>query len=224
MSDQQSSTTEARVVEVADRNAATVAPPTLEYRPPTPGGKRFFSGLIGGAMLVTSHMVALAVSLILLVALPLVVFIVVFVILFIIAATTDRDMGGPLFMPLGALLIIAFGLAMAAITCVANILTDTTRRLLRWPFWIPPVAIAGLSFIALSVFDIVHDRQSLLMGVRDALLPTLALTALFCVYWVPLSFTSAVLRFLKWTSKNTWQAFRQRRAARNVKPPAPGSP
>jgi hypothetical protein len=216
MSDQRTSTTEAKVAEVVDRGDSPSAPPTVQYAPVRSNLQRIFSGLLGGAMLVGSHIIALCASLALLVVVPLVLFIIVFVILFIIASTTGRNLGSPVAFPIGAGLIIVYGLAMTAIACAANVLFDTVRRLLHWPLWIPPAAVVALSFTLLTAFDILHDRQPFPPAIRNALLPTLALTALFCVYWIPLTFTAVLVRLLNWTSKNTWHAFRRKKMRADI--------
>jgi len=191
--------------------AATKTPAStsaaLDYHTPLSRWQRWRLALTGGAVVVSSHLLALLASFILLLVLPLVVYVLAYVILFLVAASTKADMGGLLTLPAGCLFILLVGAAAIFTTCLANVLTDTVRRALRWPFWTPPVGVLVLAAIATASGNLL-SRHPLWPSCRDAALATAALTALFCVYWVPLSFAEATLRLLRWVAGKTWKRMR----------------
>ncbi len=229
MSDQQSNAGHAKIVEVADGNTTPVVRPPLEYQTPKAKPTSFFSALVGGAMLLSSHTIALCMSLVLLGGGRAIGGVCGGFHRAIYRCRNDQSGFGRPAVFSGRHCIYSYFWPMhrgIQRRWVVNIVLDTVRRLLHWPFWISPVGVAGLSdgFVVLTVCHGLGRMISkpLLLGLpRYALLPMLALTAIFCVYWIPLTFTGAVLRVLQWTSKKTWRAFREKRAARKAKLPAP---
>ncbi len=99
-----------------------------------------------------------------------------------VAVVTDGDLGGPLFYPAGALVIVLAGSATFVLVSLLGVSADLLRRWLRWPLW-SPLAAAGvacaLGVVLARVFSHFDPRGALVFGALGF--------AAFASYWLPLA-------------------------------------
>ncbi len=151
---------------------------------------RLWTWLEGGSI-AAAHAVASVFAFGCLVAVPLGLFTCIFLAGIAYAIATNGDLGGPLFYPLGVLVLLALGSLSAAAVCGLGIATDLARRWLRWPLWTPfaGVTLAGLAVLpAAALLSGSSSLRALAFGALGA--------AAFATYWVPLALSEGARRLL----------------------------
>jgi hypothetical protein len=147
------------------------------------------------ARIAASHVIACLVAGTFMVTLPLAAFTLLYIGGLTYAAVTNGDIGGPLFYPLGALLIGAVGFTCFLAVFAFGFATDMLRRLLGMSRWLTLFAAWALAFLAsLSISVATHSGVLRAFAIATALAP--AGVAAFATYWVPLNVCDLALSWI----------------------------
>lgn len=152
--------------------------------------------MASAAVIGTNHIMATAITLILLLVIPEMAVVAIYVVLFAVAIVTNSDVGGPLALPAGMVVVAVFGIGSSLLAIVVGVTMDVVRRVLRLRCWTPPLMAAGV-WLAGGVC--VSALRGWVLGdiVRIGLLCGVIGGSLACIYWTPLIFSEQVWAWLR---------------------------
>lgn len=112
---------------------------------------------------------------------------------------------------MAVVLAIAFAvlaLLLAPLIIITGITADAVRRSCRGPWWTGFPAVMFLSFCL--TFNALAGHRFLWTLLGSAL-GAVTLTAIFCIYWIPLGCTESILRLARWSATRFFEWRHQRK-------------
>lgn len=141
------------------------------------------------------HTLALLTTIAILIVIPTIAFTLIYFALWLYALFTHDDMGSILFLPVGLLFIFIAGGGATLFTFLLNLTVDFIRRPLRWPILASPLICFAGTWPVMLVLLLGQGTFDLRLLFIPPLL-ALAVTCLFCVYWIPLALSHPLFKVL----------------------------
>lgn len=153
---------------------------------------------------IANHVLAFAITLMLLTLLPLIIFTAVWLILLMISLLTPSDDSGFVaFLFVGLLIISIVGISSTLAICLLNVIFECIRKPLRWPIWTSPLLFCGAAWLITFMISLIQ-RQSLFSVIITPVTFSLGLTFFFAMYWVPLAISESITDWLKCKLSRRW--------------------